>query len=146
MNTKMSKKIIAILLCMVMVLGMAGCAGRAQEVSQEAEKPVSEEIQMAEAEEEYTDTPDRSSEGYTLIWSDEFDGDSLDTTKWSCQIGTGTSEGLTDWGNQELEYYTDREENVRVEDGELIITAINKGRRTCWWKDVYFSKNPYCDR
>ncbi len=129
MNIEMSKKIIAILLCMVMVLGMAGCAGRAQEVSQEAEKPVSEEIQMAEAEEEYTDAPDRSSEGYTLIWSDEFDGDTLDTTKWSCQIGTGTSEGLTDWGNQELEYYTDREENVRVENGELVITAIKEEER-----------------
>lgn len=30
-----------------------------------------------------------------------------DGMRKSCQIGTGTSEGLTDWGNQELEYYTD---------------------------------------
>ena len=81
---------------------------------------------MDEPQDIYIDNPDRSAEGYTLIWSDEFDGEALDTFKWSCQIGTGTSEGLTDWGNQEQEYYTDDKENVRVENGELIITAIKE--------------------
>ena len=84
---------------------------------------------MDQPQDTYIDNPDRSAEGYTLIWSDEFDGEALDTFKWSCQIGTGTSEGLTDWGNQEQEYYTDDKENVRVENGELIITAIKEEKR-----------------
>ena len=60
---------------------------------------------------------------WVLVWSDEFDADSLDMSKWSYQFGTGREIGLTGWGNNELQYYTDREENVRVEDGKLHITA-----------------------
>ena len=60
---------------------------------------------------------------WQLVWSDEFDDNNLDTDKWSYQIGTGQSEGLTAWGNNELQYYTDREENVFIEDGKLHITA-----------------------
>lgn len=60
---------------------------------------------------------------YQLVWSDEFDGDQLDTNKWSYQLGTGSQFGLTGWGNNELQYYTDREENVYVEDGMLHIVA-----------------------
>lgn len=62
-----------------------------------------------------------SQNDYELVWSDEFDGTSLDLTKWDYQQGTGASEGLTGWGNNERQYYT--EENVRLEDGMLIITA-----------------------
>jgi beta-glucanase (GH16 family) len=60
---------------------------------------------------------------WRLVWSDEFDGDSLDLTKWSFQYGTGTSEGLVGWGNNELQYYTDREANIFVADGKLHIVA-----------------------
>jgi beta-glucanase (GH16 family) len=56
-----------------------------------------------------------------LDWSDEFDGAELDLTKWSYQLGTGSSEGLTDWGNNEKQYY--RAENAVVRDGMLVITA-----------------------
>lgn len=56
-------------------------------------------------------------EGYELFWSDEFDGPSLNTDWWTCEIG---GHG---WGNNELQYYTDREENVEVRDGKLVITA-----------------------
>ena len=55
-----------------------------------------------------------------LIWSDEFDTDgSPDDTKWGYDIGTGDN----GWGNGEKQYYTDRTENVIVEDGYLKITA-----------------------
>ena len=73
-----------------------------------------------------TNKIDRSDEGYVLVWNDEFDGDSLDAAKWSCQHGTGEEYGLANWGNGEQQYYTDREENVRVENGELIITALRE--------------------
>ncbi|MBQ5674030.1 MAG: glycoside hydrolase family 16 protein, partial [Lachnospiraceae bacterium] len=56
-------------------------------------------------------------DGWKLVWNDEFDGNALDTTKWSCQIGNG----YNGWGNQESQYYT--AENVSVADGTLKITA-----------------------
>ena len=58
---------------------------------------------------------------YQLVWSDEFDGDSLDLTKWSYQHGNGQEVGLSGWGNNELEYY--REENAVVDSGYLNIIA-----------------------
>ena len=56
--------------------------------------------------------------GYdTLYWSDEFDGDSLDTSNWTHQIGNGDG----GWGNGESQYYTNS--NDIVSNGELIIRA-----------------------
>lgn len=60
-----------------------------------------------------------------LVWQDEFDGNSLDMTKWSFQTGTrdyyGESVGANYWGNEELQYYT--EENLTVDGGLMKITA-----------------------
>jgi beta-glucanase (GH16 family) len=66
---------------------------------------------------------DIQAQNWQLVWSDEFEGDTLDTSKWSYQYGTGTSEGLINWGNNELQYYTDRNENIYVADGRLHIVA-----------------------
>ena len=52
------------------------------------------------------------------LWHDEFDGD-IDSEKWTFEIGTGAS----GWGNNELEYYTDRKENAYIKDGILHIRA-----------------------
>ena len=53
------------------------------------------------------------------FWNDEFDGDEIDNSKWTYDIGTGAS----GWGNNEWEYYTDRKENAYVKDGILHIRA-----------------------
>jgi len=59
-----------------------------------------------------------------IIWQDEFNYQgSVDTDLWSFDIGTGAEIGLPGWGNNELQYYTDRPENIIVEDGMLKITA-----------------------
>lgn len=58
-----------------------------------------------------------------LVWHDEFDGTSLDLTKWSPQIGNGCDIGLCGWGNNELQYYTDKSTNLQVTGGNLVITA-----------------------
>jgi len=55
-----------------------------------------------------------------LVMSDEFDTPGApNPAMWTFDIGTGQD----GWGNQELQYYTDRPENVRVEDGMLKIIA-----------------------
>lgn len=56
---------------------------------------------------------------WNLVWSDEFNGNALNSANWSAEIGTGQN----GWGNNELQYYTNRPENVRVADGNLVITA-----------------------
>jgi len=56
---------------------------------------------------------------YRMVWSDEFDGNSLDSENWTYETGTGS----WGWGNNEAEYYTSRPENIRVENGLLIIEA-----------------------
>lgn len=54
---------------------------------------------------------------WSLTWSDEFDGNEINPSNWTYDIdGHG-------WGNNELQYYTNRPENARVEDGNLIIEA-----------------------
>jgi beta-glucanase (GH16 family) len=55
----------------------------------------------------------------TLIFEEEFDTGTLDTATWNYEIGTGEN----GWGNGESQYYTDRPENIVVEDGMLKITA-----------------------
>lgn len=56
------------------------------------------------------------------LWHDEFDGDNIDSEKWTFEIGTGAS----GWGNNEWEYYTDRKENAYVQDGILHIRATKE--------------------
>lgn len=55
---------------------------------------------------------------WKLVWSDEFNGTSIDTNHW--KFGIGNHYG---WGNHELEYYTDRSENACVSNGVLHIVA-----------------------
>jgi len=64
--------------------------------------------------------------GWTPLWWDEFNGDSLNLRWWNYQYGYGEAEGLWQWGNREEQFYTDRESNVRVSDGTLKITAIRE--------------------
>ncbi|OQX29645.1 MAG: hypothetical protein B0D92_02675 [Spirochaeta sp. LUC14_002_19_P3] len=52
----------------------------------------------------------------SLVWSDEFNGSTIDSTNWTYDTGTGAEKGLTGWGNNELQYYTSRSENARIED------------------------------
>ncbi|HRD59039.1 MAG TPA: family 16 glycosylhydrolase [Ferruginibacter sp.] len=59
----------------------------------------------------------------SLIWSDEFDAPGApNSSRWTYDLGNG-SDG---WGNQELQYYTNRAENVIVEGGLLKIKAIRE--------------------
>jgi len=57
-------------------------------------------------------------DGWTLVWSDEFNGSSIDRSKWVFETGAGI------WGNEELEYYTDRPANLFLRNGNLVIRAL----------------------
>jgi beta-glucanase (GH16 family) len=54
---------------------------------------------------------------WRLAWNDEFNGKSLDATKWGFDLGG------RGWGNNELQTYTARPENARIRRGKLLITA-----------------------
>ena len=58
-----------------------------------------------------------------IVWCDEFNGAALDTNHWTFDIGNGPPPG---WGNNELEYYTSRPENVYVSNGLLHIVAARE--------------------
>lgn len=63
---------------------------------------------------------------WQLVWSDEFNGEageSPDPSKWTYDIGTGQG----GWGNQELQYYTNRPQNASMDGkGNLVITALRE--------------------
>ena len=61
-----------------------------------------------------------------MSWQDEFDGTSVESARWAFDIGTGTQYGLTGWGNNELQYYTNRSQNASVSNGTLKITALKE--------------------
>ena len=69
---------------------------------------------------------------WRLVWSDEFDGPAgqlPDPNNWAFDIGT-------DWGNAQLEYDTDRPDNVSLDgNGNLAITA----RRESYLGSAYTS-------
>ena len=57
-----------------------------------------------------------------LVWSDEFEvSGAPSSANWN--IVTGTGPNNDGWGNNELQNYTDREENIFVQGGLLVITA-----------------------
>lgn len=58
-----------------------------------------------------------------LIWADEFNTTGMpDANKWNYDTGRGCPQNCG-WGNNELQYYTTRKENVLVENGLLKIKA-----------------------
>ena len=73
-------------------------------------------LPMAACGQKKTETP--SIEGYNLLWSDEFEGKELDETKWNRE----THE--PGWTNNELQEYTNSDENIFVKDGNLVLKAI----------------------
>ncbi|WP_199182058.1 MULTISPECIES: family 16 glycosylhydrolase [unclassified Siphonobacter] len=59
----------------------------------------------------------------TPVWADEFDYTGLpDAKKWGYDLGG------SGWGNNELQYYTDSENNARVANGKLTITARKESK------------------
>src|SRR5580765_1095296 len=60
--------------------------------------------------------------GWNLVWQDEFDSNVVDTNHWKFDRGNGAG----GWGNNELEYYTNRPQNVFASNGVLHIVALKE--------------------
>ncbi|MDA9312846.1 glycoside hydrolase family 16 protein [Vicingaceae bacterium] len=72
-----------------------------------------------------------SGSGWSLVWSDEFNGAGLaDDSKWIYNVGNWG------WGNNELQYYTSADlKNARQENGSLIIEA-HKNEKDKYWSSA----------
>ncbi|MCG8569677.1 MAG: carbohydrate binding domain-containing protein [Spirochaetes bacterium] len=68
-----------------------------------------------------TEIDEDATENWELVWSDEFNGASVDTANWTFEIGNGHYNNNPGWGNNELQYYTDN--NTSIENGNLVIEA-----------------------
>ena len=62
-----------------------------------------------------TPAPTVPADDWVLDWSDEFNGNSLDSAVWTADLGSGG------WGNSESQYY--KAQNAVVAGGLLTITA-----------------------
>ena len=59
-------------------------------------------------------------QNWHLVWSNEFNGTTLDESSWTRESGGNG------WGNNELQYYTDRTVNSYIENGVLHIKAMQE--------------------
>jgi len=72
----------------------------------------------------------------TLVWSDEFDGSGLPNSSfWGFDLGD------SGWGNNEIQNYTNLSQNVRQENGNLVIEAIKSG--TNWTSARVLTNNKF---
>lgn len=105
----MMKKTVIMLMIFVLTLGFVfGCAKPKEGKTGINSNTLDEDVGQSNFSQE------------DIIFQDEFNGSSLDLTKWSYDIGNGDD----GWGNQEKQYY--RSENVEVRNGKLVITPLNE--------------------
>jgi beta-glucanase (GH16 family) len=104
---------INIFLSLLLLLSLTGC------ISSAAQAPT----QISPASPTPQPAPTKDPNAWELVWSDEFDqpdGSPPDPSKWNYQ------QGGAGWGNGELQHYTDSHENSFIEDGMLVIRAIEE--------------------
>ena len=65
----------------------------------------------------------RATSAQTLVWEENFNGPGINPDTWTFDFGDGCERNLCGWGNQELEYYTSRPDNARIDNGSLRIEA-----------------------
>ena len=113
------------LACVAGVLALSGCGGG------EAPRAVPPPV----ASPSPTPSPTTASGNWDLVWADEFDGASLDASRWTA------FDDCWGGGNNERQCYTPRDENVRVANGRLVLTA----RREDWTGPAWpasFNRDP----
>lgn len=94
-------KQLSALTAVLMAAGLAGCGG---------DVATNTDVNAVNPTEPVSD--------WQLVWSDEFDGNSIDRNKWTHEVNCAGG------GNNEKQCYTDSAENAFVADGKLHIVAL----------------------
>lgn len=74
---------------------------------------------------------------YRLIFKDDFSANNLNKNNWEVMTGDGRKYGVTDWGNDEKQFY--REDNIKFKDSEMYITAKKEENRNDTRGKIYTS-------
>ncbi|UZJ43375.1 family 16 glycosylhydrolase [Marinimicrobium sp. C6131] len=99
------------------LLMVAGCGSDSDDSPDSSSSSVSSSSSSSSSSDSSSSAAGGLSENWTLVWSDEFEGESINTENWSHEVNCAGG------GNNELQCYTAREENSYVEDGHLHIVA-----------------------
>ena len=68
----------------------------------------------------FAGTSNSTGQCQVLLWQDEFESDTRNTEKWNVELDNSGG------GNNELQFYTPRDTNVFVQDGKLVIRALEE--------------------
>lgn len=98
---RIKMKQLSALTAVLMAAGLAGCGG---------DVTTNTDVNAVNPTEPVSD--------WQLVWSDEFDGNSIDRNKWTHEVNCAGG------GNNEKQCYTDSAENAFVADGKLHIVAL----------------------
>lgn len=121
-------------LAAVVTIGVTG-SGSAGPAPDEDTAPAPSPGPSSPAKEEMNAPP-----GWTLAWSDEFDGPAgapADPENWTYETGG------SGWGNEELQYYTDSVENASLDGGGNLAITVSRAEPdtdlSCWYGPCQFT-------
>ena len=115
-----------LILCQLVILTMSACGGSGSTGTSPISTPSSIAATSSSSSSSSSSVSSSSlasssssapASNWELVWSDEFDGNNIDLTKWSFE------QNCTGGGNNELECYTARPDNAYVSNGNLHIVA-----------------------
>jgi len=128
---KFGWKVSAVICSILLVFAfLSGCGNKEASGGTAEPTPPPETTQPASSDGQTEETDIPQYEGYSLLWHDEFDGDSLNTEIWNMEARQ------PGWTNNELQEYTKSSENIFIRDGKLVLKAIKTQKNG---KDYYTS-------
>lgn len=119
MKKNLLKKLTALLTVGAVIPLVVSCGKNEEQGAVNVENP--ESVVEEEDNSKQEDLP-AEYEGYTLVWEERFDGDSLNLNDWNVE----THE--PGWVNNELQAYVDSPDNIYIEDGDLVLKPIETGK------------------
>ncbi len=99
------------------LLGLIGCGGSGGGSNNNSSAQASSMVVSSSAPMSSSSVASSAAPTWELVWSDEFNGTTIDTSKW------GYEKNCWGGGNNEQQCYTDRPVNSFVADGALTILA-----------------------
>ncbi|MDC3305738.1 family 16 glycosylhydrolase [Flavobacteriales bacterium] len=82
-----------------------------------------------------------NAQNWQLVWEDDFNGSSLNQSKWVHDIGTGSQYGMWGWGNGELQYYQPQNTTLNNGIAKIEVKEEPNGIIDSWSATSYFSSS-----